>query len=144
MLSKEKFHRVIVLWRIEGLYELYFLLYLPNKPCTFDDHLSKNICKKSSFLTARFLKLRKNFRTDVFDGEFRRNGVLDSLGSRNSTSRNFLRSFFERFCGICKYGWRTAKFLLYLSYHWIYYDRFWSFVAYILEMIVLHIILINR
>ena len=60
----------------------------------------KRIWLQSSFLTARFLRLRKNFRTDVFDGKFRKNGVLGSLGSRNSTSRNFFRSFLERFCGI--------------------------------------------
>ena len=60
----------------------------------------KRISLLSSFLTARFLRLRKNFRTDVFDGEFRKNGVLGSLGSKNSTSRNFFRSFLERFCGI--------------------------------------------
>ena len=60
----------------------------------------KRISLLSSFLTARFLRLRKNFRTDVFDGEFRKNGVFGSLGSKNSTSRNFFRSFLERFCGI--------------------------------------------
>ena len=99
---------------------------------------------KSSFLTARFLKLRKNFRTEVFDGEFRKNGVLGSLGSRNSTSRNFLRSFFERFCGIFNKNFKwiiNASIKQFRSYHWIYYNRFGSVVAYIFEMIVLHLIL---